>query len=777
MKKEMASAIISLTLFIGALPIAAVALITPVATITADNANLTVGQSTTIRANFDAGPGGTMTTTDINMLQPGQTQEINAIMVGDLRSSKMQNPLNYVFTATTAGTFMFRAYGVSTNSPYPYWGYSSQIAVMVNPPAAPTVSISSSLGSTMTAGQTSTIRIVGTAGTGDSITTTGTWATPPAALGARYKPAADTLSPTLIYAFTPTVAGTYTVDGYAYSKYYQAWWGGSGAAEIVIQVNPAPISVGISTDKTTMTVGQSTMIRGTYSSDVSDPFTTTDINETDPAATSEINAIMTGDQRGTTVQNPLNYTFYPIAPGTYTFRAYGLTKTHTYPGWQYSAPISITVNPASDMSGAGNVYTWPNFASIFSNGKKFNLEFSEASGTASYGSTPDLGDFMIARVLNVGSYSAGGGFSLTAVHMNWNDQPTPSAQYLYKVLDTTSGISVENGVYLINTAYDASIAPYKGQYWVSFECYGPKGFSGSSATCIGPLAWNNATGKAYIDPTHISVVVKDFYVTGQKFEHSAAEPKLLLFNGKLYVYWEVTTIDTTPGADYLGWANDGSFVKAFAKLDARGAQVELDSATGLMRVVGASGQAISAIDPVLSKEVIQNADIFQLIPYNGGILAVGALAPQVSATKDCGSPLGTLPWTKDPIPNCYRMYFAQANDPFGPFVFASETGIPTNATQYYRFVYRPSDGKTILKGGVTSPLIYWDVNSDDTAYFYQWPDLLLKPVCDPVKQPFPTYIDSNGTCVSASKTSLDELQSRIVQLANILSALKSLVGF
>lgn len=117
-----------------------------------------------------------------------------------------------------------------------------------------------------------------------------------------------------------------------------------------ITVKPAPPTITITADATTITVGQSTAIHASFTPGSGDTLTDTDINEV-PATVTEDNALYTGAIWGTTVQPTLNYTFTPMTPGTYVFKPYVITNSNstwqTTPSSQWvtvtvTAPTTIT---------------------------------------------------------------------------------------------------------------------------------------------------------------------------------------------------------------------------------------------------------------------------------------------------------------------------------------------------------------------------------------------------------------------------------------------------
>jgi hypothetical protein len=120
----------------------------------------------------------------------------------------------------------------------------------------------------------------------------------------------------------------------------------------------------------------------------------------------------------------------------------------------------------------------------------------------------------------------------------------------YIVLDTTLDQRTQNGQFRITTAYDPSVAWFRGRYWVAFECSSPDFYSQlakvTASVCMAPL---DAASKKVIsseiyvvllggqDPTDNSPV---------KYIISASVPKLLADDNRLYLYWSSVKIKDDP---------------------------------------------------------------------------------------------------------------------------------------------------------------------------------------------------------------------------------------
>lgn len=403
-------------------------------------------------------------------------------------------------------------------------------------------------------------------------------------------------------------------------------------------------------------------------------------------------------------------------------------------------------------------YTWPNFVSMFDSknctpstacpyaGTRINME---GCNTVSYGSTPNLGGLMIGRMMNgdpalqgnpsgctfaqnVAASSPLLQWSLTAVQI---DFASARATYLYKILDTATPVSVESGAYTIYSAYDATVVPFQGEYWVSFEC---ALVNGATSSCIGPLAWNKSLNQLSMDTSRISVVAQGRCgSTGNCL--SASLPKLLTTNGQLFMYWDDLTM-ANPSTRQAGQDSQTSFLSE----NSRGAQLSKNPSTGLIHVSGHTSPIVEN-DDSSSVTVLNNGALMQVLAFNGIFLATGALEQAASsASAGCVYPLANYP-------NCFRLFFAQAQSPLGAFqLIPSESGgmladivaadgLPNDPSDYLRWVYRQDTGQTELMGG---EYIVYKTDTNMSQYnvahtFLPWPDNLLRPTCGGEMPPYP----------------------------------------
>ena len=102
----------------------------PTTSISADNTNITVGQSTTIHATFTAGSGDSLLNTDIDEVAAGTTNYVNKVFSGAQWGTPVQSSLSYTYTPTAPGAYNFYTF-VQTKS-YPSWWAVNPAQVTVN---------------------------------------------------------------------------------------------------------------------------------------------------------------------------------------------------------------------------------------------------------------------------------------------------------------------------------------------------------------------------------------------------------------------------------------------------------------------------------------------------------------------------------------------------------------------------------------------------------------------------------------------------------------------
>jgi hypothetical protein len=244
---------------------------------------------------------------------------------------------------------------------------------------------------------------------------------------------------------------------------------------------------------------------------------------------------------------------------------------------------------------------------------------------------------------------------------------------------TVPAQTIQDG-YVIYTAYDPSVISYDGELWVAFECT----YIGAHAadSCMGPLITNGDTTGAhwYVDPKRTTVVVSDGSANPYDvYAHAASVPKLLVFQGSVYLYYSSGRFGADGGID----------------INVRGVKLwEVGGSTGKVFRVNGLNQPAFAYDDSTSVEVmgvdpgdpISNrvADAFGAYTDGTYIYLTGA----VGGGTDCPGLGGTAP-------GCYRLSVARTATPLAYHAFNSfrvpDSSLPVNPQEYTRQFFVPAD--------------------------------------------------------------------------------------
>jgi hypothetical protein len=218
----------------------------------------------------------------------------------------------------------------------------------------------------------------------------------------------------------------------------------------------------------------------------------------------------------------------------------------------------------------------------------------------------------------------------------------------------------------ITTAYDAFIIRFGGEYWMAFECSGDR-IPGAS-TCMAALTPD--AGSIYPARTYLIIAGNRPGQLGDQY--SASDPKLLVYQGRLYLYWTAIKL------------KDNKWVS----LATRGA--ELKQEAGPLRRLWPAGanHATSSFDTSTNQEVWSGADMFSALERNGRIYVTAAVA-----RGNCVRP-------RMDYPDCFRLVIAEADAPLGPDIFgqhmAASDRLPLNPQDYGRFAIGPDGGVVII---------------------------------------------------------------------------------
>lgn len=228
---------------------------------------------------------------------------------------------------------------------------------------------------------------------------------------------------------------------------------------------------------------------------------------------------------------------------------------------------------------------------------------------------------------------------------------------------------------IIQSAYDANLLNYRGQYWLVFECivangerYGVVGTS----SCIGAYD----PSQQALDLSRTQVIISGIYTQPHVF-HAAAVPALLVFEDRLFLYWSELAIENGQAM----------------RIAARGAELETDK--GRIAVKGSNGRLVHAIDEPATMEVWSPVagDTTADTTVDIGAGAVWTHGHSILAQSSLGGEGCTAP--SGSSRGCYRLALVRTNQPLGNQVFnqaqkVAANQLPTNPQEYTRPIRGPS---------------------------------------------------------------------------------------
>lgn len=280
-------------------------------------------------------------------------------------------------------------------------------------------------------------------------------------------------------------------------------------------------------------------------------------------------------------------------------------------------------------------------------------------------------------------------WSLTLVSFDWTSHRFGAARPLLDTsIDPMTGNSraiITRGSLTgarIRSAYDPSVALFRGRYYVAFECIirnTPQTHVQGTSVCLGEFDPARET----IDLSRTNVVVSG--IADDRSLVAAAVPRLLVFGDRLYLYWSALV-------------SQGG---RFASSSERGAALETTGTR--LRIAGSGRRLVRALDP-LSDEVWSpdNSDalsdtlvnVFGFAAKGGTIYAFAALGG-----SGCLTPSGRQA-------GCFRLSVRESDQPLGRHVFnharKPQLVVPTNP-QEYALPIRDPEGRLWLMGHFIRP--------------------------------------------------------------------------
>jgi hypothetical protein len=225
---------------------------------------------------------------------------------------------------------------------------------------------------------------------------------------------------------------------------------------------------------------------------------------------------------------------------------------------------------------------------------------------------------------------------------------------------------------VIRSAYDPDVVRFRGEYLVSFECTLENGehfgVSGTSS-CIGVYDPARQT----LDLGRTRVIVSGSHITDTE-STAAAVPQLLVYQGKLYLYWSALSVNK----------------EQVEQINIRGAQLLVRA--GSVSVKGDSGALVHSSDRGLTTRVWAidatdptsntSADLRAVWVTSEAIVAAASLGGE-----QCTSPSGTER-------GCFRLALVRSQVPLRGDAFnrgqaVDGGGLPSNPQEYTRPIRDP----------------------------------------------------------------------------------------
>lgn len=273
-------------------------------------------------------------------------------------------------------------------------------------------------------------------------------------------------------------------------------------------------------------------------------------------------------------------------------------------------------------------------------------------------------------------------FGLVIARLDW-----PTRQFIFVKPLLAPPFTVPSGPFrgaIIRAAYDPDIVAYDGQFVLAFECilankalYGVQGTS----SCL--AVYDPATQT--IKPGTVRVVISAERGVRNTIAYSASVPHLLVWRGRLFLYYSVITIDS------------GRFLRVGVRgveLAAGGGSYQVK---GLHRLVYAmQPPTVEVWAPVPSDPMSDTAvDVRSVWARDGRVFMLAGLGG-----GGCAKP--------GPQRGCFRMALAETSVPLGSDIFngsshLSESALPSNPAGYVRLIRSPS-GQCMVLGEFFKPV-------------------------------------------------------------------------
>ncbi|HEY6461480.1 MAG TPA: hypothetical protein VIY73_15040 [Polyangiaceae bacterium] len=343
--------------------------------------------------------------------------------------------------------------------------------------------------------------------------------------------------------------------------------------------------------------------------------------------------------------NALGYSSAPLVGMTASAGAYGYWMVAT-DGEVFVAPNAPPESTATPAIGTSESFLGQNGS--------YPITVWDASGQRNcnegpFAQIPGDPTHVIGRYSNTCTNTSN--WSLARWSVDWT---THHLTFVNMIFDTRAGSVPIAGGNALSTYYDATIVSFANELWVAGECGGTIAGAGTASACAGPLDATTWT----MNPARTNVAVLGNQSLGDGYLYSASVPKLLVFQGDLYLYWSAVKIAASGGT----WAN----------ITERGTQLAEFPATGGMLWAARTGGGVGSADPTYTDEVwgLGTTTDDDVVADIGGIFTDGTsvYANGSIAGSACSQPF----WP----PSCYAIAFAKSANPLGHDIFDTGTVLP-----------------------------------------------------------------------------------------------------
>ena len=267
--------------------------------------------------------------------------------------------------------------------------------------------------------------------------------------------------------------------------------------------------------------------------------------------------------------------------------------------------------------------------------------------------------------------------------MNWD---TKELEYVTTLLDSNCDdddypmTPIQDGRFVLGSAYDPTVVEFAGELWVSFECAGHH--MGGTSACMGPMG---APGDdSTIDLSRTTIIVEGHQCDQGCNEISATVPKIFTHGDSLFVFYDVFLTGDTGSIGQRGVEVEICDGRAFVK-GAGCDTYDVTDPSGLAREVWARNPDDDTMNNLV--------DVFSVTSDGNFIWATAGIG-------GCDGGCCDAPTNDQGQNGCYRSAMARSNFPLGPFDWVINTinasALPSNSMEYLKVLVNPTNNETSL---------------------------------------------------------------------------------